>query len=601
MTVTLEEYFHDFRQRLLAEAEIRQEFQLSAFLNIVCTELEETGFINGFEHCHYRGRRSLRADGYLFSEEGTTLDLHLADFQNRATLEPLHKSNISALFKKGRGFIRACRDKALHEGLDESTSEYRLARGIFDRQGQIQRINFVLTSDRYLSTRSKSISSHDLDGAYATYAVWDMSRLHRQYCSRSGQEPLDVDFGAMFKKGLPCLRANVGTKAFPSYLAVVSGEALAKLYDEYGARLLEQNVRCFLQARGSVNRGIRDTIVNEPHMFFAYNNGLTATAQKVHIEDGNFGSEITRIVDLQIVNGGQTAASLYHASKKKDAPDLSQIFVQMKLSVVSDKESEELVSKIALYANTQNKVNAADLRSNHPFHIRIEEFSRRMWAPALEGKLRETKWFYERARGQYQDQQSKMTLGEKKLFRAQYPSNQKFTKTDLAKFENVWDEDPYWVNKGAQKNFIQYAQRIGLAWSQAPDRFDEAYYRRSIARAIVFKATERLVTRQEWYAGGYRANIVAYTLAAASELGKRRNMALDFVRIWNTQSIDSSFANELAIIAKLAFDVLHQADRPVQNCSEWAKREEFWHRMKQGLLALEQNLTDGFWCYFVLA
>ena len=128
-----------------------------------------------------------------------------------------------------------------------------------------------------------------------------------------------------------------------------------------------------------------------------------------------------------------------------------QIFVQMKLSVIDSEQSEVVVPRISEYANTQNRVNAADFFSNHPFHIRMEEFSRRIWAPAQQGAQRETKWFYERARGQYADAQSKLTPGEQKRFKAEYPKPQMFTKTDLAKFENVWDDHPKWVNLAARR------------------------------------------------------------------------------------------------------------------------------------------------------
>src|SRR5699024_3890388 len=124
---------------------------------------------------------------------------------------------------------------------------------------------------------------------------------------------------------------------------------------------------------GGVNKGIRNTILNEPSKFFSYNNGITATAEKVEtiIEDGQL--KISSVMDLQIVNGGQTTASLARAKiKDTNKADLSKIFVQMKLTVIDDeKQKEELVPQISQYANTQNKVNMSDLSSNHGYHIKI--------------------------------------------------------------------------------------------------------------------------------------------------------------------------------------------------------------------------------------
>lgn len=596
----LDEYFEEFRQQLQIDARTHGTFQRNTFLDIISEQLIEAGDFHGFEHCHYRrsGRGGMKIDGYFFHQGETTLDLHLADFENRQTLEPLNKRDYESEFKQARSFFikSKSRQDPLYLDFDETSPEYQLSRRIYDQKDQIRRVNFILSSERYLSTRSKSIDNQDLSGVTAVYSIWDISRLHRQHSSRSGRVPLDVNLIDMFQRGLPCLRAHVGLNAFKSYLAVISGETLADLYEEYGARLLEQNVRCFLQARGNVNKGIRNTILIEPHRFFAYNNGITATAQDIRLNEDK--SRIIRIRDLQIVNGGQTMVSLYHASQLKNAPDLSKVFVQMKISEISDNLGPEIIQKIAKYANTQNKVSIPDLRSNHPFHIKIENFSRRIWTPAVEGELNQTKWFYERSRGQYADKQSMLSYAEKKRFKAKYPK--KFTKTDLAKFENVWDDAPHWVNLGAQKNFIQYMQRIEEAWKQSPEQFNEDYYQRIIARGIVFKATERMVSRQDWYRnrGGYRANIVAYTLSAANALGNNRDMILSYRKIWKEQIVNDSFVSQLALIAKFARNILYLDARPVQNPSEWAKKENFWTRLERDLPAIDRQLTGDFWSYF---
>lgn len=604
MQMTRNEYFEEFRQQLQIDAKTHGAFQRNTFLDKISEQLIEAGDLHGFEHCHYRrdGRGGMKIDGYFFHQGETTLDLHLADFKNRQTLDPLNKRDYESQFKQARRFFIKSKGKdPLYLDFDETSPEYRLSRRIYDQKDQIRRVNFILSSERYLSTRSKSIDNQDLSGVKAVYSIWDISRLHRQYCSKGGRVPLDVDLINMFQcgHGLPCLRAHVGVNAFKAFLAVISGETLAELYEEFGARLLEQNVRCFLQARGNVNKGIRNTILNEPHRFFAYNNGITATAQDIRLNEDR--SRIIRIRDLQIVNGGQTMVSLYHAYQFKNAPDLSKVFVQMKISEISDNLGPEIVQKIAEYANTQNKVSIPDLRSNHPFHIKIENFSRRIWAPAIEGELNQTKWFYERSRGQYADKQSMLSYAEKKRFKTKYPK--KFTKTDLAKFENVWDDKPHWVNLGAQKTFIQYMRRIDEAWKQSPEQFNEDYYRRIIARGIVFKATERMVSRQDWYRnrGGYRANIVAYTLSAANALGKNRDMILSYRKIWKEQIVDDLFADQLALIAKFVRNILYLDARPTQNPSEWAKKEEFWTYLERDLPEIDRQLTGDFWCYFTPA
>lgn len=592
MEATPEEFFHDFRHDLLAGAEANGSFLLAEFMDTVARELTETGFTEGFEFAHYRAQRGMRVDGYWFNDEGG-LNLFVADFDSRAELASLTRTETDAAFKRVANFFEASLMKNLAADLEVTSPEYGLARQIADRKSLIRHLNMILVSERTLSDRIQALPDAEIGGIPTSYHIWDISRLHRQRSSRSHKEALDLDFEAMFGAGISCLPAHLGTEAYQSYLVVMPGTILSAIYEKFGARLLEQNVRTFLQARAKVNRGIRTTIMTEPGMFFAYNNGITATAQGVETKRTADGLQITRVTDLQIVNGGQTTASLFH-TRRKDKADLGRIFVQMKLSVIDSEESEKVVPRISEYANTQNRVQAADFFSNHAFHIRMEEFSRRIWAPAGKGAQRETKWFYERARGQYADAQAKLTPAEQRRFKAENPKPQMLTKTDLAKFENVWDEHPRYVNLGSEKNFARYAARIGKEWDKSSDGFNEAYFKRAIARAIIFRATERIVSAQPWYNNGYRANIVAYTLAVISELARRREKSLDFHRIWNVQAINSVIESTIAAVASRVNDDLLRPMQGISNISEWAKREACWTRMLENMDEFADFLPDDF-------
>ncbi|UZJ44241.1 AIPR family protein [Marinimicrobium sp. C6131] len=592
METTIAEFFHDFRQELLSGAEADGNFQLSEFMETIANELIETGVTEGFELCHFRAQRGMRVDGYWFDDEGV-LDLFVADFEFRNELTSLTRTDVNAAFKRVSNFFEASIRKGLADELELTSPEYGLARQIADRRGAISRLRLTLFSDRTLSERIKELPDSEVSGVPVSYQVWDISRLHRQRSSRSHKEPLDLDFDQMFGAGIFCLPAHLGSEAYQSYLIVMPAEVLASLYERFGARLLEQNVRTFLQARGNVNKGIRATILNEPGMFFSYNNGITATAQGVETKITDSGLSITRIIDLQIVNGGQTTASLFH-TRRRDKADLSRIFVQMKLSVIDSEDTESVVPRISEYANTQNRVNAADFFSNHPFHVRMEGFSRRIWAPAQKGAQRETKWFYERARGQYADAQSKLTPSEQRRFKAEHPKPQMFTKTDLAKFENVWDDHPRYVNLGAQKNFAQYARRIGREWEKSPDGFNESYFKRAVARGLIFRATEKLVSVQPWYNGGYRANIVAYTLAVLNGIIERRKRRLDFSRIWNDQGIDATLEAAVSIVSHAVNEDITRPPGGISNVSEWCKKEACWDRIQDRMVEIERSLPSKF-------
>jgi len=593
MEQSAEEFFHDFRQELLVGADVNGRFQLDEFMEVFAAELVETGFTEGFELCHFRALRGMRVDGYWFNDEGV-LDLFIADFESRSELASLTKTEVDATFKRLANFFEASANKRLAAELEVTSPEWGLAKQVEDRKGAIRQVNLILLSERTLSERILALSDTEVAGIPAVHHIWDISRLHRQRSSRNHKEPLDLDFVRMFGKGIACLPAHLGTDAYQSYLLVMPAEVLATLYGTFGARLLEQNVRTFLQARGNVNQGIRATILNEPGMFFAYNNGVTATAQGVETTTTDAGMAITKVVDLQIVNGGQTTASLFH-TRKRDKADLSKIFVQLKLSVIDSLRSETVVPRISEYANTQNRVNAADFFSNHPFHVRMEGFSRRIWAPAQKGSPRETRWFYERARGQYADVQSKLTPGEQRRFKAEHPKPQMFTKTDLAKFENVWDDHPKWVNLGSQKNFARYASRIGSEWEKSSDVFNEFYFKRAVARGLIFRTAERIVSAQPWYNGGYRANIVAYTLAVLSEVTRRRKESIDFIGIWNSQSVDQVLGNAIAMVSGIVYDDITKPPQGISNVSEWSKKEACWTRLQERIDSIAKLLAPEFY------
>lgn len=363
---------------------------------------------------------------------------------------------------------------------------------------------------------------------------------------------------------------------------MIPGVQLAAIYDKWGARLLEANVRSFLQARGKVNRGIRDTIRDEPHMFFSYNNGLSATADAIEVERTDHGLRLTRTINLQIVNGGQTTASL-HAARKAFAKQLEQVHVQMKLTIVPRKQAEDVVPRISEYANSQNKVNAADFFSNHPFHIRVEELSRKVLARGNEG-YRDTKWFYERARGQYADERGRRTPAERKKFDAEFPRSQFLTKTDLAKVENTWECLPHVVSLGAQKNFVKFASLVAKRWGAEGVSFDELWFKCMIAKAIIFRKTEKLVSSAEWYEGGYRANIVTYAIAKLVNDVKKRDMVVDLDAVWRHQGVPDELQSALVAAAIDAQDVITHPPYPIKNASEWAKKRHAGNGSRKGNL-----------------
>jgi hypothetical protein len=498
---------------------------------------------------------------------------------------------MDAIFKRAYNFLSKSFDSSFRNSLEETAPAFGLADLIASRWSSVSKVRLFLISNRVLSARVDGREAGEYDGRPVTYSVWDISRLHRFVASSHHCEDIEIDLEREFGGPLTALPANLDEAGYEAYLIVIPGQKLAAIYDRWGTRLLEQNVRVFLQARSNVNKGIRNSIENEPEMFFAYNNGITVTAESVKKRMSDEGLLLTNLRNFQIVNGGQPTASIHAASRKKDI-DLSRVFVQMKLSIIEPSRTEEVVPKISEYANSQNKLSAADFFSNHPFHVRFEGFSRRVLAPSPDGSFRQSKWFYERARGQYNDGRANLTQAQRKKFDLEYPKRQVFTKTDLAKFLNVWLGYPHIVSQGAQKNFAHFAQYIGRAWSKNPEDFNEIYYRHSVAKAIIFHRVEKLVMEQPWYQGGYRANIVAYAIAKLDYDINGLTLVLDFEKIWRMQGIPEALEISLKVAARKVHEVIVNPPPGMRNVTEWAKKEACWTRVKELPVTWPTNLSS---------
>jgi hypothetical protein len=583
MAIEVDEFAKEFFQEILSEADAVGQFAETVFFEKFCSYLTDAGELDTADRADYRGSQTsgIRVDGYggdPINSSGT-LSLIIADFSQSSDVSGLTQTDMNQIFSRLEKFLNKALDPRWRNGLEETSPAFGLADLIAERWARITRVRMFLISNRDLSSRVDGRAADEIDGRTVTYSVWDIKRLHRFATVGQGREEIEIDLESDFGGALPLLSAHLSADEYEAYLAVIPGAVLASIYDRWGARLLEQNVRVFLQARGNVNKGIRNTLENEPRMFFGYNNGITATAESVTTEISDGQLMLTGLKNMQIVNGGQTTASIHMAMRNK--ADLSEVFVQMKLSIVDPERAEEVVPKISEYANSQNRVNAADFFANHPFHIKMENFSRRMYAPSPDGTFRETRWFYERARGQFNDARSKLTTAQRNKFDLEHPKPQLFSKTDLAKFLNVWDQKPDKVSLGAQKNFAIFAHSIGLAWKKSDNDFNEAFFQEAVAKAIIFRRAEKVVSEQPWYEGGYRANIVAYALAKMAHDVDEARRYVDFQFVWSKQSVTNGLEQALVLAAKVAQGALINPPNGIRNVTEWAKKQACWDQVRK--------------------
>jgi hypothetical protein len=591
--MSIEEFFQDYRQDLLAQAGVGSNYIRSTFVEKMCAMVEAEGAIPEFTQTDYKhSQKGLALDAWAFDPSLARLTLFVTDFRDGEALETLTQTEVAESFKRLERLVQTCHNEDFVKSLDESMPVAELAWFILEKHHKVKQLVLVVLSNAKLSSRVTKLSQSVLLGLKTSREVWDFERIYRIETSGRGREDIEVDFSVYDKKGIACLPAHQNGKSLRSYLLVLPGTIVARLYEEYGERLLEQNVRTFLQFRGNINKGMRNTLVNEPHMFFSYNNGLSATAEEVTTTAGD--TLMLSAKNLQIVNGGQTTASIFTAETKEvGGADLSQVYVQVKLTVVAQEKVDEVVPRISEFSNTQNKVSAADFFSNHPFHRKIEEFSRRIWAPSSLGHVQQTHWFYERARGQFMNKQAGLTAAEKRRFLLQNPKSQMFTKTDLAKYVRTFDCRPHEVSKGAQKNFSGFAGELGKQWEENEGRdFTELWFQQLVAKAILFRDLDAAVHRAEWYAG-YKANIVTYALAKFADMIDQQLKHLDFLKIWGGQMTPEPICNQLLEIAEMVNAVLTSPPSgATSNVTEWAKNEDCWKAVTALRLRLDESVSE---------
>lgn len=602
-----QEFKKDFLEDIKADALATGEGSCAAFVTAFARYLQEAEYLLDFTSSYFEGigkqNRKIRVDGYTYDEFDKTMSLIIADYDVSDDDRVFAKTQAGQLQNRLIYFIDNALNTQLHRSVEMSRPCADLVDLLREKRKEVRKYQLLIFTTANISSTIKILETENIDGVPSECQIWDVERLFQLCSSDTGRHIIEINFKEYSKRGqgIPCLEASgAATDDFKSYLCIIPGTMLADIYDKYGGSLLEGNVRSFLSTKVAVNKKIRITILQQPERFFAYNNGISATAMDVQFERNEQGLFLVLARDFQIINGGQTTASLSSARYNyKEKADLGVIYVQMKLTVIEhsleDDDAIALVQNISRSSNSQNKVSDADFFSTHPFHVQMERCSQRLGARGTGGLQFETKWFYERARGQYLQKQMRMTPAEKKKFLLQNPKNQLITKTDLAKVRNTWDGLPHIVSKGAQTNFTEFAQKISEAWEKDEGLiFGEKYFEESVALCLVFRYTEDLIPRQQWYQQGYRANIVTYTIALLHELIEEQfpKRDLDLLNIWTRQMVPTTIQKVLVDLSELVYDKLTDSNRWVENVTQWCKREGCWKSVQEIDYELPEEIED---------
>jgi hypothetical protein len=582
----VEKFYNSILQDIKSEAQAVEDGGMyePLFTQYAINLLAETGetenACEAYEEKWLGTPKQLKINGYAISDNYETVDLFISLFYDEEKISRVPKADIDQAEKRITNFFRTAFYKDFVNQIEESSPIFQFAFSLAEykelRENLVRVNAIILTNGEY---KGDIPANKEISGIKIYYTVKDINRLYE--ISSSSQSAIELDFSNDILS-VPCLKAPIENDDYEAYVAIVPGLVLSNLYDRYGARLLQQNVRSFLQFVGKINKGIRTTITGSPHMFLAYNNGITATAD--HIELDASGKHIKYIRNLQIVNGGQTTASIFHTFKK-DKADISNVFVQMKLSVIKKQDDfDKIVSDISRFANTQNKVNEADFSANNPHLVAYEKISRFILSPITQSNNIQTCWFFERARGQYKNLRSKegFTDSRLKVFDLKYPKNQVITKVELAKYINAYQEvydgrklaiSPHIVVRGNEKNYAQFIN------NNLPDnikKINNVYFEDSIAKCILFKTAEKRYGVKPASIGEMRVVVVPYTI---SLLNLITNNKLDVYKIWRNQQISAELSDFIYELMKQVNQFILDKS-PVSHFIEWAKKEECWEMVK---------------------
>jgi hypothetical protein len=569
-------------------------FKENAFTDIISQDLSAAGIVESPVVCYFESgptNRTMKINGYSLPEEDTQLDLIFTLYSGGESPRSVNTKDIDQAYAK----LTRALEKAVaghHEEMESGSDAYAMIYDIWCSRDRVDRVRLLLITDGEVVQRKEKERKEKVGHYTVTYEIWDIERIRRFRSSGTSHESIEIDLSHLPEGGVPCVQtANEGL-GYKTVAALLPGQLLYELYDNYGQRLLELNVRSYLQARGKVNGGILETLFDHPERFLAYNNGITIVAEELGIgplNDGSLG--IKSINGLQIVNGGQTTASIHRAGKGKETikqfvgrtADLTKVFVQAKITVIDREQFDVMVPLISRYANSQNKVSEVDLGANHAYHVGVERISRKTWAPG-----EQSMWFYERARGSYQTKKAAeaTTPARMRDFDNRYPPRQRFSKEDLARYENSWYEEPHTVSMGGQKNFASFMSRIGnLPEGWAPS-LDE--YKSLVGKAILYREAQKTISDLKAEIPAFRANVVAYTVSALAYKTARR---IDLEKIWGKQDISDALRKTIAEWALQIKDAMTESAGS-HNPTEWFKKKACWDVVKNQDLQMSEELKS---------
>lgn len=594
MEISLKDFARDFMDLVKEEAVENGTSVEQQFTENVLDYIKEEGAAVSPElfYCvNKECSRPTEADYYKinafdYSESAGILDLFITVYIESEGLTEIKKNRIDQAHNALAHFLSKCvkDDKMYQQYINEDTEVAEIVGTIKEefKNKNISLIRFFVITNGQLKTdynSSSEIKVGDVDYDFE-FNIWDICAIRNSEVAAQHDGAIDIDFESEYAHSIECLELgeNGGVK---SYLAIMPAEILARVYKKYKTRLLNQNVRNYLGGTIKVNKGMAKTLRDDPAMFFAYNNGISSTALKVGLRRDEGGKVyITNVTNWQIVNGGQTTNTIYSMFSRNI--DMQNAYVTLKISEINfedEKKKEEAISHIARFANSQTQIKESDLAANIGYMLKLDEISKSEWTP-VNSVRRNTQWFFERMRGQYDNAKGEPRTKKAKDFVAQHPKKQRFTKTDIAKWEMAWAGRPDIASKGGEQSFDFFHKKSLKTDSIIVDR---NYFHQLIAKAIIYQSISEICKQNG--IKGYINIICNYVLAT---LAWKSRESLDLDYIWNHQEIHPAMRVAIEQEADIVNKYILKLGQEGVNPSVKAKNEPFWKDITLRMVGLPE-------------
>lgn len=527
-----------------------------------------------------------KINAFDYSESAGILDLFITIYIEAEGMAELTKNRIDQAHNALTRFLTKCvMDDKMYQQFIKEDPEIAEVVGTINNEFKnknVTLIRFFVLSNGQMKVDYNSPSEirvGDIDYDFE-FNIWDICAIRNSEIAAQHDGAIDIDFESEYAHSIECLELgeNSGVK---SYLAIMPAEILARVYKQYKTRLLNQNVRNYLGGTIKVNKGMAKTLREDPAMFFAYNNGISSTALKVGLRRDEGGKVyITNVTNWQIVNGGQTTNTIYSMFSRNI--DIQNAYVTLKISEINyedEKKKEAAISHIARFANSQTQIKESDLAANIGYMLKLDDISKSEWTPVNSAR-RNTQWFFERMRGQYDNAKGEPRTKKAKDFVTQHPKKQRFTKTDIAKWEMAWAGRPDIASKGGEQSFDFFHKKSLKTDSIVVDR---NYFHQLIAKAIIYQSISEICKQSG--IKGY-VNIICNYVLATLAWKSRESLDLDY--IWNHQEIHPAMRIAIEQEADIVNKYILKLGQEGLNPTVKAKNEPFWKDITLRMVGLPE-------------